>query len=134
MNQYVTDTHALYWHLMGSPKLSPVAQKIFQETDIGLHQILIPSIVLVEMIYLIEKRRIDTSAVNKIFELLDITGGSYDVATLNKNTAKALRQVPRSLIPDMPDRIIAATAYQLKLPLITRDKNIIKSEVVSIIW
>ena len=134
MSQYVTDTHALYWHLIESPKLSSTVQNIFQKTDIGNNQILIPSIILIELIYLEEKNRIDTSSVNKVLELLDIVNSSYDVVPLSKNTAKALQKVPREDIPDMPDRIITATAYQLNLPLITKDNKIQNSKVVNVIW
>ena len=69
MNRFVTDTHALYWHLTQDPKLSPAAQ-----------------------------------------------------------------QIPRSAVPDMPDRIITATALQLDLPLITKDEDIQKPAIVTIIW
>jgi predicted nucleic acid-binding protein len=34
----------------------------------------------------------------------------------------------------MPDRIIAATALQLGLPLITRDEAIRRSGVVPVVW
>lgn len=53
--KYVTDTHALYWHLTKNPKLSKKAKKIFQEADSGVHQVMIPGIVLIEMVYLVEK-------------------------------------------------------------------------------
>ena len=134
MSRYVTDTHALCWHLTGDSKLSANAKKIFQDTDAGQHQILIPGIVLVELVYLEEKGRISDSSLKKVLELLDDVGGSYDVAPLNKDTAKALQKIPRDDVPDMPDRIIAATAYQLSLPLITRDKKIKKSKIVKVIW
>jgi len=45
-----------------------------------------------------------------------------------------MRDIPRSAIPDMPDRIIAATARQLGRPLITRDTDIHNARVVSVIW
>ncbi len=134
MSQYVTDTHALYWHMMEDARLSPKIKKIFDEADSGLHEILIPGIVLIEMVYLVEKGRISDSSVNKVMKLLETIGGSYGVAPLDKETVKALQQIPREAVPDMPDRIIAATAYQMGLPLITRDKQIKKSKVVSVIW
>jgi PIN domain nuclease of toxin-antitoxin system len=59
---------------------------------------------------------------------------SYDVAPLDKGTVEALKQVPRTAVPDMPDRIIAATAYQLGLPLITRDSKIKESKIMQVIW
>ena len=36
---------------------------------------------------------------------------------LDYNVASALRSIPRDIVPDMPDRIIAATALHLGLPL-----------------
>jgi PIN domain nuclease of toxin-antitoxin system len=134
MSQYVTDTHALCWHLTGNPKLSAKAKKIFQEADSGVHQILIPSIVLIEMVYLAEKGRIGDSSLNQVLELIDTIGGSYDEVPLNKDTVKALQNIHREDIPDMPDRIITATAYQLDLPLITKDEKIKNSRVVSVVW
>ena len=134
MSQYVTDTHALCWHLTEDPKLSAMAKKIFQDADSGVHQILIPSIVLIEMVYLAEKGRISDSSLNQVLELIDIIGGSYDEVPLNKDTVKALQNVPRADVPDMPDRIITATAYQLDLPLITKDEKIRNSRVVSVVW
>ena len=134
MSQYVTDTHALYWHFTNDPRLSPAARQVFHEADAGMHQILIPGIVLIEMVYLVEKGRLDAILVDQVFASLDIVGGSYAVAPLDQRTARSLRDIPRSAVPDMPDRIITATAYQLGLPLITRDAAIHKASMVSVIW
>jgi len=114
--------------------LSEVARQIFREADAGLHQILVPGIVLIEMVYLIEKGRLDVGLVERVFSALDVVGGSYAVASLDQHTAQALRDVPRSAVPDMPDRIIAATAHQLGLPLITRDSSIRETGVIPVIW
>ncbi len=134
MSQYVTDTHALYWHFTNDPRLSPAARQVFHEADAGMHQILIPGIVLIEMVYLVEKGRLDAILVDQVFASLDIVGGSYAVAPLDQRTARSLRDIPRSAVPDMPGRIITATAYQLGLPLITRDAAIHKASMVSVIW
>ena len=130
----MTDTHALYWHLTNDLRLSPPALKVFCEADTGLHQILVPGIALIEMIYLVEKGRLDEAQVEQVFTLLDTVDSSYVFASLDQSTARALRHIPREVILDMPDRIIAATAYQLGLPLITRDALIQSSGVVSVIW
>ena len=65
---------------------------------------------------------------------LDVVNGSYAVAPLDQHVARALRNVPRSDVPDMPDRIIVATAYQLGFPLLTRDGAIRKADVVPVVW
>ena len=134
MSQYVTDTHALMWHLTGNSELSRRAKNTFQNADNGKHQIIIPSIVLIEMVYLVEKERISNSSFDNVLRLLDNVDGSYEEAPLNKETVKALQKIPRSEVPDMPDRIITATAYQLDLPLITCDEKIKESKTVKAIW
>jgi predicted nucleic acid-binding protein len=53
---------------------------------------------------------------------------------LNQATAEDLDQIPRSAVPDMPDRLIAATAFNLNLPLVTRDSKINKLQNVQVIW
>ena len=134
MSQYVTDTHALYWHLTGDLRLSTAARQIFCDADAGLHQILVPGVVPIEMVYLAEKGRLDPALVDRVLSLLDVVNGSYAVAPLDQHVARALRNVPRSDVPDMPDRIIVATAYQLGLPLLTRDGAIRKAAWLRTPW
>ncbi|MEG4421277.1 PIN domain-containing protein [Microcoleus sp. LAD1_D5] len=47
----------------------------------------------------------------------------------DRNIALTLRQVDRSQIPDLPDRIIAATALYLNVPVISRDRRIQLSRI-----
>jgi PIN domain nuclease of toxin-antitoxin system len=46
--------------------------------------------------------------------------------------ADALEAVSRSEIPDLPDRIVAATASALHVPLISRDGKIRASQIQTI--
>ena len=50
----------------------------------------------------------------------------------DRNLALTLRQVDRSQIPDLPDRIIAATALYLNVPVISRDRRIQLSSIDTI--
>lgn len=134
MSRYVSDTHALHWHLTNNPKLSTRAARIFQAADAGYDQIIVPGIVLIEFVYLVEKGRLDHKWVHQLFQRLAVSGGSYAVAPLDLAVAQALQQVPRTLVPEMPDRIITATALALALPLITRDGAIQQSALVPTIW
>lgn len=52
MNEYVTDTHALYWYLLNLPLLGKRASAAFDEADNGNALIYIPAIVFAEMFYL----------------------------------------------------------------------------------
>ncbi|MEG4940341.1 PIN domain-containing protein [Microcoleus sp. F4-D5] len=50
----------------------------------------------------------------------------------DRNIALSLKQVDRSQIPDLPDRIIAATALYLNVPVISRDRRIQLSSIDTI--
>jgi PIN domain nuclease of toxin-antitoxin system len=45
----------------------------------------------------------------------------------------AMRQVPRLAVPDMPDRIVAATALYFGVPVISRDRRI-QSAAIQTVW
>lgn len=134
MSRWVTDTHALLWHLYDDKKLSARARDIFTRTDVGEHQIVIPAIVLVEIIYLAEKGRIAANAVNHVLALLESGADNYVIADLDLGVATTLRAVDRSLVPEMPDRIIAATALHLNLPLLTYDRQIVTLPALTVVW
>ncbi|MEH1852353.1 MAG: PIN domain nuclease [Nostoc sp.] len=58
MSDLVTDTHALIWYLEDSQNLSVAANEAFDKCDGGEITIYIPTICLVEIVYLQERRRI----------------------------------------------------------------------------
>ena len=49
------------------------------------------------------------------------------------NVTRAVHRIPRAVVPDMPDRIIAATALAHHLPLVTCDPRI-RSAPLATIW
>ncbi|MBR8835852.1 MAG: type II toxin-antitoxin system VapC family toxin [Stigonema ocellatum SAG 48.90 = DSM 106950] len=133
MSDVVTDTHALIWYLEDSPRLSRAANKAFEQCDRGEIVIYIPTICLVEIVYLQERGRISANMKAQLeAELMAGTNGLV-LANLTSGVVDALATIPRDNVPDMPDRIIAATAMHLSLPLISKDSRIPLSGV-SIIW
>jgi predicted nucleic acid-binding protein len=46
----------------------------------------------------------------------------------------SLSQISRQIVPDMPDRIIAATALHLNIPLVTKDHKIQALQNIYTIW
>ena len=52
---------------------------------------------------------------------------------LDKKIALKMVEVPREDIPDLPDRIIAATALFCGVPLLSRDGRI-RSSNINAIW
>jgi len=132
MKDVVTDTHAIIWYLEDSSRLSQEANKIFNACDRGELFVHIPTICLVEMEYLKEKGRIPELLKRELdAELMSGSSGLL-VVEMTFEIVKHLPDVPREIVPDMPDRIIAATAIHLGLPLISRDKKIQLSEVTTI--
>jgi predicted nucleic acid-binding protein len=64
---------------------------------------------------------------------LDQADSSFVVSAVDRDIAAAVRRVPRSEIPDLPDRIIAAAALHLGLPLVSRDHKI-RTSSIRTIW
>ena len=58
MSDVVADTHALIWYLEDSPRLGEAASQVFERCDRGEMTIFIPTISLVEIVYLQERGRI----------------------------------------------------------------------------
>jgi PIN domain nuclease of toxin-antitoxin system len=127
---YVTDTHAIIWHLTGDPQLSTRAKRIFQRADTNQDYIVIPCIVLLEIVYLIEKRKI---AINfeSLLKALD-RARNYKIEPLCLPIIEKSRAIQRG-IKDPWDRLIAATALHLGMPLISRDRSLRKLGL-QIIW
>ena len=134
MNAYVTDTHALLWYLSNDPALSALALDLFRQADTGVTEILIPSIVLVEVVYLCERQHVPDDRIDRILAMPNMSGSRYRLVPLDEPVVQALRRIPRDQVPDMPDRIIGATALYLGLPLITRDRNLVSSTLLTCVW
>ena len=132
MPDVVTDTHGLIWYLEDSPRLGPTARKAFDACDRGEIVVYVPTICLVEIIYLQEKGRIPADMKAQLEAELQAGTSGLVLAALTPEVANAVTSVPRSEVPDMPDRIIAATALHLNLSLISRDRKIQRSGVHTI--
>ena len=144
MSEYVTDTHALIWYLDEEldSNLGVGARKAFREAEEGKSTIYVPSIVCVEMDIKGEEpwkpRHVSPRLLIKVFANIRTRQECYKIAPLDEAVIFHLSFIPIKLVPDPRDRIIAATAVALDLPLITKDPKIIEcSKVcrkVKIIW
>jgi PIN domain nuclease of toxin-antitoxin system len=129
----VKDTHALIWYLEDSPRLSLAANQTFEQCDRGEIVIYIPTICLIEIIYLQEKGCISPELKSQLDTELLAGNNGFILADLTAEVVNVLATVPRTAVPDLPDRIIAATAFHLGLPLISCDRRMPLTGI-SLIW
>ncbi len=132
MTDFVADTHALIWYLENSPRLGKQARAVFDACDRGEIRIFVPTICLVEIVYLMEKGRVSPDMKSMLDEELKSGESGLVLVDLNADVADQTANVVRDDIPDLPDRVIAATALALSLPLISRDRRIVLSGLETI--
>jgi PIN domain nuclease of toxin-antitoxin system len=133
MTDAVTDTHGLIWYLENNPHLSDAASKLFDACDQGQSIIYVPTICLVELIYLQEKGRISSNLKQQFDEGLKAGTSGLVIADLTQEVVGSLAKIPRTAVPELPDRIIAATALHLGVPLISRD-HVMQEAGLTVIW
>lgn len=129
----VLDTHAAIWYLLESEKLPAAIYSLIDRAAAEGSPTYSSAVSLVEVVYLVERRRIAPHAFEKFIGELSRDNPTFRVVPLDSQIAEALRDVRRDAVPDMPDRIIAATALHLSLPLITRDRRL-QSAGIPTIW
>ncbi len=132
MTAVAADTQSIIWYLTNSPKLSAVALAALDDAIQNGDLIYVSSITIVEATYLVEKNRIAETTMAQLTAILKDSANGYKLAPLSLEIAQAVRQVPREIVPEMPDRIIAATALQMGVPLVTSDLQIRASNVTTI--
>ncbi len=127
---FVADTHALLWHFTNSSKLGHKALETFTHCEQGECTIFIPSIVIAEALSIFDKKKV-----------------SFDFRKLLKNLHESENFVIMPLdypilhkmadlkdVTELHDKIIAATAKYLNLPIITKDKTLQNLQHIKTVW
>jgi PIN domain nuclease of toxin-antitoxin system len=133
MSAAVADTHTVIWYLSGSPEISPAASAAIAAAAAAGDPLYVATISLVEMTYLAERGRIPADALDRLRKALAEPDILMHLAPLTRAVADAVASVSRDAVPDIPDRIIAATGLALGLPLLTRDAKI-RASGLRTIW
>lgn len=108
------DTHALVWMLMTPQRLSPRARAEIQRACDAGEMIHVPTICLVEIASVIERRRLPDDVWQRVLSV--VRGGSLALVPLDTMIVETVRRVSPVEVPDLPDRIIAATAGFSEFP------------------
>lgn len=138
MSDVLADTHALVWSLFDPERLSPPALSALTKASLA-GRIFISSITLVELNYLANRPSFPyPDAFPQVLSLVTNPIEPLHVLPLSLDVVQSLGRVPRDEVPDMPDRIIAATAVCYRLSLVSSDEAIHTSaglnSHVSVIW
>ncbi len=121
------------WSLVNRALLSAAATAELMAAD-ATGEIIISAITLIELTYLTEKGRLAPEVLTTVQSAIDDPTTAFKLAPIDRATADAVSQISRTTVPDMPDRIIAATALAMGLSLITRDAEIRKLTNVAVVW
>ena len=128
----VADTHAVIWYIFADSRFSVAARTTIEQMAAEGNQVAFSSITLAEIVYLSERGRINSTTLDLLLREVESDDALLVEIPFDRNIALTLRQVDRSQIPDLPDRIIAATALYLNVPVISRDRRIQLSSIDTI--
>jgi PIN domain nuclease of toxin-antitoxin system len=128
----IADTHTAIWYLFSDPRLGKAASAFIDNAIIKGDHIGISSISIVEMIYLIEKGRIPPTALDDLRAAIADPKAVLRYVALDEEIALKMADIPRQDLPDLPDRVIAATALFYGVPVLSRDGQIHSSKLMTI--
>lgn len=114
----IIDTHALLWLLTNDTRLSNKGRTIARQAS----QIFIPTIVLLELLYLLQKQGI----ANEFIPILNTLKSDIKYTIVSLDVGVVEKVVDLSSKLEMHDCIIVATSQALDSPLVTKDRTIRK--------
>ena len=128
-DKFVADSMALILRLE-KRKMGSNAKAIFISAEKAEVDLIIPAMVLVELCYLSEKKRIESNL--KDFRKYY---NKYESITVEPMTEELIEKAFEiDDIPELHDRIIAGTALKVGAKIITNDPMISDSRFVEVIW
>lgn len=135
MEKFLADTHAIVWRSENNPTLGDKAQQAFDLCEAGGGIIYLSVMTFLEIDYLVAKKKIDAKLpVLLLGEVKKSPDSALRILDVNLLVYDAFVRIPSRLIPEMPDRIIAATALAYSCPLITKDSKISAFDKIRTIW
>ena len=131
MASVVVDTHVLLWMLGGTLRdRSPEPRMPDRALDANSIRVSIGS--LLDLRYLVDSGRLSAQLFGDARSIVD--GEAFTVVPLDLSVVDKMGAIPREKVPDPFDRIIAATALTLDLPLVSADEDIQGAIGERVIW
>ncbi len=120
----VADTHVVIWNLFNDKRLSANARKFIDNVEASGNQIAMSALTLAEIVYLMERGRIPADTLTQVLAVLNRPASALVEIPFTSVIAQQMTHIARAVVPELPDRIIAATALSLGVPIINRDYTI----------
>lgn len=129
----VADSHALVWFSQGSSQLSERAREALGEAEVS-EGIVVSVASLIDLWYVTQTTKgVSTQELSDLRRLVTTSAG-IDLHPITVEVADRYTGIDRDLLRDPWDRLIAATALVLGVPLVTRDGPIHSSGLVEAVW
>ena len=106
----IADTHTTLWYLFSDSRLGRAASAFIDATVGDGNHIGVSAISVAEMVYLTEKGRIPATALTDVRTAVADPKAVLRYVPVDQEIATNMAAIPREDVPDLPDRIIAATA------------------------
>ncbi len=126
---HLLDTHAVIWAYEDSGNLGPEARAVIQQAP--PRTLGVSDFSLFELALLVHKGRVRLDFA--LLEFLERVEKNYVVFPIGAAEVVAAMELPLAQA-DPFDRAIVATAHCRKLPLLTKDRKITASGLVSVVW
>ncbi|MGK7929625.1 MAG: type II toxin-antitoxin system VapC family toxin [Spirulina sp.] len=131
--KHIIDTHALIWFLEGNTRLGTTANSILTDST---SELILPAIALAEAVWIVDRGK---TSIPSVKELLDAIDGDTRIVIYPLNRTIIEQTITLSAINEMHDRQIVATAIVIeargeKVAVLSCDRNIVESKLVSIVW
>ena len=127
------DTHIIIWDALKPEAISRKAKKAINQANEN-DGIIISEISLWEIAMLMKKNSLEIKVTYQEFIDLIISSNNYILKGITPEIADLSVNLPEEINQDPADRIICATSIIYKAPLVTTDKNLLKSKSVKTIW
>jgi PIN domain nuclease of toxin-antitoxin system len=112
----IADTHAIIWYLLNDPLLSNRSRQFFEDAAGTGDQVGVSTISLVELVCLEEKNRVTPGVLDLLFGALEQPDPLLVEFVVDRAITRVVRDIARLEVPDMPDRVISATAVLMMFP------------------
>ncbi len=130
---FVADTHIIIWDALKPEKLSVMAREALDMADQS-GGIVFCDISFWEIAMLIAKNRVEIGVSYLDFIELVLTARNFTVQPITPQIADIVTSLAEEINSDPADRLIAATALDRGIPLITADTNLVESNVIQTVW